>query len=725
VVVCPAAWLLVVSVACAAGCSQVLGLDGYGPAPAEDAGGDAAQDSASGSGSDGADSGGAADRAIDVGLDVAPDGAPPSAAVSATAIDFGTSACGGAAPPNRSVTISNIGGSPLVWQAALNTTAYFAIAGPAGGTVATGASTSVAIAAQSVPAFAVAGNTEQAMLTITTSDPSNRVISLPVKLTAGGASLAVVPTSAAFGQASVGTGATAIPIALTNTGNLPATVGFTQPSDAAFTLGWTGAPASVVVAPGGMVPNLVANFLPSAIGSVATTAGITTSGAMCGTSPSTIGMTGTGSSSLVTVQPGILDFGFVDCGKQAAAKALTIHNTGTASISYTTALSTGGAYAVSPASGSVGAGASLTVTVTPNPVPAASSVAANGYGDTLTVTTTAVGDMPHAIALRQTAQGAILSQSTSSVPFGPVAVGTTAASQFTVSNSGNVSATVSFATKASAFAVTPQAQTAGGGSSYTPIVSFTPAAATTYMDTATMSVAPGTVLCAPLPAGAGLTGSGISRTAVDVAPTNLDFGLVNCGSTAAAQTVTIQNNGTAGFNWSAAVMSTHYGLSPAGGTLAPGASAIVTVTPAAIPSTSPVTPDRYADTLTISTNAPGDAPHAVAIHETAQGAILSFNPTMLKMTSVQMGDSTQSTFDVVNGGNVTAAAMLNLAGSRDFSLAPASVNVAGAGSASTVTVTFAPHSMGNQNATVSVSTSTALCSPLPSAVALSGKAGMD
>jgi hypothetical protein len=217
----------------------------------------------------------------------------------------------------------------------------------------------------------------------------------------------------------------------------------------------------------------------------------------------------------------------------------------------------------------------------------------------------------------------------------------------------------------------------------------------------------------------------MNRTAVDVAPTNLDFGLVNCGSTAAAQTVTIQNNGTASFNWSAAVTSTSYGLSPTGGSLAPGASAIVTVTPAAIPSTSPVTPDRYADTLTVSTNAPGDAPHAVAIHETARGAILSFNPTMLKMASVQVGDSTQSTFDVVNNGNVTAAAMLNLAGSADFRLAPASVNVAGSGGASTATVTFAPRSMGNQSATVSVSTSTALCSPLPSALALTGKAGMD
>jgi hypothetical protein len=52
----PAAWLLVASISCAAGCSQVLGLDAYSPAPAEDAGTDAVVDSTIGSvGSDGAE----------------------------------------------------------------------------------------------------------------------------------------------------------------------------------------------------------------------------------------------------------------------------------------------------------------------------------------------------------------------------------------------------------------------------------------------------------------------------------------------------------------------------------------------------------------------------------------------------------------------------------------------------------------------------------------------
>jgi hypothetical protein len=731
----PAAWLLVVSVACSAGCSAVLGLDGYGSAPTaadagRDTGSDASSGSSSGSSSSGADSGSAdravADQANDVVFyDVSPDappGSPPSAAVSASAIDFGISACGAAAPANRGVTLTNVGGLPLVWQAALNTTAYFAISGTAAGSLDPGASTTVTVAAQPVPAFGIAGNSMQAMLTITTNDPTNPTVSVPIKLVAGGASLTVVPTSAAFGQVSVGTSATPIPITLTNTGNLPVTLGFTQPATTALSLSWMGAPATVVVMPGMTVPNLVANFLPTAIASVADTAGITTNGAMCGTSPSTIGMTGTGSSSLVTVQPGILDFGSVNCGSQAAAQSVTIHNTGTASISYTAALSTGTAFMVSPAAGSVGAGASVTVNVTPNPVPATSAVTPNGYGDTLTITTTAVGDMPHTIPLNETAQGAILTQSTASIPFGPVAIGTTATSQFTVTNTGNASATVSFATQSNAFSVTPQGQTVGGGSSYTPLVSFVPAAATTYMDTATMSVAQGTVLCSPLPAGATLSGSGTGTTEVDVSPTNLDFGLVDCGARAMAQTVTITNNGTGSFIWNGKLGTSNYDFNPKNGTLAAGASVTVTVTPAPIPNTSAVTADLYADTLTFTTDAPGDMPHAVALHETAQGAILSFNPTMLSVGSVKIGNSTQSPFEVVNKGNLTATATLSVMGGQSgfFKLAPPSVPVAGAGGASMVQVTFSPTVQGPASTMVSVSTSAPLCSPLPSPLQVSG-----
>jgi hypothetical protein len=241
------------------------------------------------------------------------------------------------------------------------------------------------------------------------------------------------------------------------------------------------------------------------------------------------------------------------------------------------------------------------------------------------------------------------------------------------------------------------------------------------MDTATMSVAQGTVLCGPLPAGAVLTGSGTGTTEVDVSPTNLDFGLVNCGSKAMAQTVTIQNNGTTSFNWNGALGTNHYDFNPKSGMLAPGASVTITVTPAQIPNNSAVTADLYADTLTLTTNAPGDAPHAVALHETAQGAILSFNPTMLNVNA-RPGQSNQGTFNVVNQGNLTATATLSLMGGQFqlFKLDQTSVNVAGAGGSSMVTVTFSPQSQGGVSTNVSVSTSTALCGPLPMPLQLTG-----
>jgi hypothetical protein len=158
-----------------------------------------------------------------------------------------------------------------------------------------------------------------------------------------------------------------------------------------------------------------------------------------------------------------------------------------------------------------------------------------------------------------------------------------------------------------------------------------------------------------------------------------------------------------------------------GGSLAAGASATVTVTPAPIPQNSAVTPDLYADTLTFTTSAPGDVQHTVALHQTAQGAILTFNPNTLKMNGVPVDQSAQSTFEVVNQGNLTATAMVNLMGAQDFQLDLMGVNVAGAGGASTVTVTFSPRMAGQQNASVSLSTSTTLCGPLPSPLTVSGK----
>ena len=59
----------------------------------------------------------------------------------------------------------------------------------------------------------------------------------------------------------------------------------------------------------------------------------------------------------------------------------------------------------------------------------------------------------------------------------------------------------------------------------------------------------------------------------------------------------------------------------------------VTVTPSGVPAVSSTADDLYADTITITTDVVADSPHAIRLHETAQGAILALAPA-----SIEFGD---------------------------------------------------------------------------------------
>ena len=116
------------------------------------------------------------------------------------------------------------------------------------------------------------------------------------------------------------------------------------------------------------------------------------------------------------------------------------------------------------------------LTVMPKMMPSTSAVSPNLYGDTLTITTNAPGDDPHTVDLLMTAHGAILEQSTGAMDFGSVLASAPATSTFTVSNSGNAPATVSYTTKPAAFSVSPQAQVVGAAANYIATARFAPTA---------------------------------------------------------------------------------------------------------------------------------------------------------------------------------------------------------------------------------------------------------
>jgi hypothetical protein len=145
--------------------------------------------------------------------------------------------------------------------------------------------------------------------------------------------------------------------------------------------------------------------------------------------------------------------------------------------------------------------------VTPLTLPFPTDTAANAYGDSLNITTTIVGDTPHAVALLQSAQGVTLSVvSPAAVDFGTVTAGTVATIDVLVANAGNAAATV-----------TMSAQVASGTGTFTVdgqpsiiipalqgtqsvAVAFAPGQPGISTGALALAVAPSTALCAPFPA---------------------------------------------------------------------------------------------------------------------------------------------------------------------------------------------------------------------------------
>lgn len=106
---------------------------------------------------------------------------------------------------------------------------------------------------------------------------------------------------------------------------------------------------------------------------------------------------------------------------------------------------------------------------------------------------------------------------------------------------------------------------------------------------------------------------------------------------------------------------------------------------------------------------------------TAEGAILSFNPTpTLDFGNVNHDGSRTKTYAVVNDGNLAAPITLTKTGSQ-YSISP-TTSTANAGSSATLNASFNPTSTGTITGTIAVTTTAKRCAPLPAALKLTGVA---
>ena len=163
------------------------------------------------------------------------------------------------------------------------------------------------------------------------------------QLTVSQPSLAATPASLVFGEQAVGTTSAAQTISVTNTTNIPVTIGDVALSgDADFLLGFNSCMNGSVLFPG-EICTLAVSFSPAALGAHDAMLTITHDGA---DSPLAVALSGTGIPISSTLAPTSYDFGVHSVGASAAPQSFVLTNVGTDPLSIDAATLTGDGFAI-------------------------------------------------------------------------------------------------------------------------------------------------------------------------------------------------------------------------------------------------------------------------------------------------------------------------------------------------------------------------------------------
>ncbi|MCC7218594.1 MAG: choice-of-anchor D domain-containing protein [Burkholderiales bacterium] len=501
-------------------------------------------------------------------------------------------------------SLSNTGGAQATGISFANpNSAEFLLSGSTcGATLNAGASCTFNVAYK--PAATGADN---ATLLITSNAPTVNITMTGAGTAPAAAALSATPSSLAFGSVTVGATSATKSVTVTNTGGAGASsVAVGNGNANEFIV--SGNTCGATLAAGASCSFNVA-YAPSAAGADNASISISYTGGL----PATVAMTGTGTAPAapnVQAAPGSLAFGSVSVGTTAAAKTVTVSNSGGASATGLAVASSDAAEF--PLSGNtcgatLAAGASCTVNVAYAPTAAAAD---NG-----TLTISFSGGSPVAVTLSGTgtaAPAANLSAAPAPIAFGNVTVGQiSAGTTVTVANGGTAAATnVAFAnSNAAEFAVSGNTcgATLAAGASCTFAVAYSPAAAGADSATITITYAGGGAVSIAL-SGTGVAGTPPPGTGALSLPAAAPFGSQTVGTASAAQTITLSNTGGAAVTVSAitssnagefAVSASNCGVVNAGASC----SFALTFTPAAAGSRSA--------TVTVASNGAG-SPQAIA-----------------------------------------------------------------------------------------------------------------
>jgi hypothetical protein len=584
----------------------------------------------------------------DSGEDGGKDGgqdASSSGTFSTAPVSFGLADCGGQpSPATKNYTFTNTGPLAVNWSATVGTP-VFAIQGPASGTVAPGEQGSITVGVTSIPTTSTAGTPLTDTLTLTTNVPGYTTVLVPLTVTPQGGTL-TVSSAPGFGSVTVATTDTQ-PVTLQNVGNAPVQITLGAPTDPQFAVTYTGAPAAATIAAGASLAGGSATFTPTAAGAASATAAIQVTGAVCGNSATSIALSGTGTAAPLSVGPSPLNFSTVTCGQTAAAQAITLKNASANPIAYTTALGKGTSspYTLSAPTGTVPANGQTVVNVTPAQVPLAANLTAGFYNDTLTVT--GQGQPAVVIPLQESAGGAILTLNMANSNFGNVS-NTTASLPFSVTNTGNESATVTVSVTGTNFSDSFPVNTVAANGTENGTALFT--ALTNAGVVGTLSVsAPN--LCDPAPLVITLKAVGqVPVASFSSAPLAVSA-TCTLGTTSTALTITNTGNAPMSLG-SLGSTNGHFTIGAVTNPIPAGGNGTINIT-GVLPA-SPTGGSVLADTLTFGTNEPGTPVYSVPVNDSIIGANVVMTPSSFNFTTCNnVAYSVVVTGIIPNGNTVT------------------------------------------------------------------------
>lgn len=378
-----------------------------------------------------------------------------SGSPSPNSINFGNQTVGTSSGP-QTVTLSNTGSATL----------------PISGLTFTGSNSKDFSQSNTCGSYVLPNSSCTISITFTPSAEGARKADLQIAegssnqyITLSGTGLAplvtVSPTSLSFPNTQVGSTSSPLAVTVTNAGNTSLT--FTSFSTTG-NFAETNTCGSGLAAGKSCAVNVT--FSPTGEGTRNGTLKISDN---AGNGQQSVSLTGTGLAPLVTLSPASLSFPNTQVGSTSSPMAVTVTNTGNASLTFTSFNATGNFAETNTCGSSLAAGKSCTVNVTFSPTGEGTR---NG---TLKISDNA-GNGQQSVSLTGTGLAPLVTLSPTSITFPTTTVGKTSSPiTATVTNSGNAALSITSITASGNFAETNTCGSSlGAGKSCTLSVTFTP-----------------------------------------------------------------------------------------------------------------------------------------------------------------------------------------------------------------------------------------------------------